>query len=226
MGHETLGLIRNIFNDSLFLLDFGVLLPWDAAAEENTPGKDGNVANDHSQKAGCNSDHNANKNWNNNMHNDALEEACDSAVTVVMAMWAVGPVWMLSMWVRAAVMVVGLVWLWDNLNRWASLLGLRSTSLQLRESIGNNRSPFAENGCAFLSIVCRLGWYSNWFVDHGVAYHQFIAWCLEQLDVYGRHRRKVYIGNFEDLDVDRHKVELALIGNRVIDADCIAQLGC
>ena len=129
MLHKALGLIHNIFNGSLFLLDFGIFLSWGVAAEENAPHKDGNVTNNHSQKAGCDSDHNTNENGDNNMHDDTLKEACDSTMSVaMMTEWAVRSLGMLSMGVRAVVMAVGLV-SWDTLNSWDGRL-LRTTSLQ------------------------------------------------------------------------------------------------
>jgi len=130
MRHEALGLVRNIFNGSLFLLNLGILLlSWGIAAEENAPDKDGNVANNHSQKAGCDSNHNANKNWNNDMHDNTFEEACDSTMSVaMMTEWTVRSTRMLPMGMRAVMMTMGLVG-WDNFNNWAGWL-LRSTSLQ------------------------------------------------------------------------------------------------
>jgi hypothetical protein len=100
---ETLGLIHGIFNGNVFLLDFDVLLSWGIAAEENTPNKDSNVADDHSQKAGGDSDHNTDEDWDNHMHDNTLEEACESTMSVVMAVWAVRSIWMISVGVRVIV---------------------------------------------------------------------------------------------------------------------------
>lgn len=129
MLHKALGLIRNILNGRFFLLDLGILLSWGVAAEENAPHKDDNVTNNHSQKTGCDSDHNTNENGDNDMHYNTLKEACDSTVSVaVMTEWAMRSLRMLSVGVRAAVMAMGLV-SWDTLNSWDSRL-LGTTSLQ------------------------------------------------------------------------------------------------
>ena len=126
MLQETLGLIHAIFNGSLFFLDSDVLLSGGVAAEENTPNKDSNVADDHSQKAGGDSDHNTDEDWDNHMHDDTLEEACKSTMSVVMAVWAVRSIGMFSVGVRVIVVrtvvgTLGPVRGWNNLKSWSRL---------------------------------------------------------------------------------------------------------
>ena len=122
--HETLGLIRGIFNGNNFLLDFDILSSGGIAAEENTPNEDSNVADDHSQKAGGDSDHNTDEDWDNHMHDDTLEEACKSTMSVVMAVWAVRSIGMFSVGVRVIVVrtvvgTLGPVRGWNNLKSWS-----------------------------------------------------------------------------------------------------------
>jgi hypothetical protein len=105
------------------------------------------VSNYHSHEAGCDSDHNADEYWDNDVHDDALKEANEATVSVVMTVGSVGSTRTVPV-VRTAVVTIGLV-RWDNMS---SRTTLSSTSLQLRESISNNCCPFAEKGCAFLCI--------------------------------------------------------------------------
>jgi len=60
--------------------------------------------------------------------------------------------------------------------------------------------------------------------NNGITNHQLVAWRFEQLDLDNRHRRKIFVRNFDDLDVDRHEIKLVLVwlANRMLDADCVA----
>ena len=117
--HETLGLFSYIFNDDLFLLDFGILLSL-TTAEKHAPDEDGDVADYHSQKAGGDSDHDTNENRNNDVHNNALEKAGDAMMLMVMTVWSVRPIWTGSVGTRTAVVTVGLVGR-NNFNSWAKV---------------------------------------------------------------------------------------------------------
>src|SRR6187402_586171 len=121
--------------------------------EKHTPCEDNDMSNKHSDDAGCNADHDTDQDRDENVHNYPSKESGESTVSVVVTVWSV---W--AMRTRTTVAVMFVVSL-RNKNGADFCLRprLRAAPLQLRKSICDNGSPFADEGCAFLPVVCRAG---------------------------------------------------------------------
>jgi len=162
---EALGLVVIILRHALLLLDpvvFGTL----AAAEEYTPDENSNVSHNHTDKAGSDSNHNTNQDWNKDVEDGTSEESGEASMSVVVTVTTVSSVFWTS---------VSMVHWLDGTVLWA----LPTTSLQFRNLIRNNCSPFADCGCAFLVVI---GGFRRWGLrryDLGVSNHQLAALCLE-----------------------------------------------
>lgn len=88
MTEEALDLLFSVVS-RILLLDLHVLVSL-STTEDSAPDKDDYVSSDHSNKAGCDADHDANKNRDEYVKNNTLEETGKASMSVVMAKGAEG----------------------------------------------------------------------------------------------------------------------------------------
>ena len=140
------------------------------------------------------------------MEDNASEKAGKSTMSVVVTVWA-----MRTMGTRTSVAMRSHTHTRAvlSMSPGATLSG---ASLDLRELISDNRSPFADRSCAFfVRISGRRD--SCWHrYDLGISNHELSAWCFEDLEDEDGDSVDKFIGYFEDFDFNGKEIELLVVG--------------
>ena len=203
---ETLRFILRLLI-SLLLLDFRILGLVLSTTEEHTPCKHDDVSDHHADKASSDANHNADENWHQDMEDDSTDESGETAVSVVMAPWAVR-----SMGTRTAVAGMLIVWvfvvvrLWyeDGSDFWSWTLR-SATLLQSCQTVCDNGTPFAKKSCAFAVVIGRVG-EAGWGGDSAISKHQLSGGCLKELQVDSGEALDELVGHFDDLQMDCYEI--------------------